>query len=157
MPTGVIRSVRRTSSASNFSIRSRHSPTFRTEERKSRSSLLSVVFLRPTIRITQYHTTQLFQGKWFNIKQLIGIAKEAKLRNSAPIKYHIEIANSFWNNIFKVEGIYCTVSSSRSVSTRKRTTSSTSSPAWRTAERCSSPRSMFHPMVRSSMTWSSTK
>ena len=47
----------------------------------------------------------LFKGKWFNIKQLIGIAKEAKLRNSAPIKYHIEIANSFWNNIFKVEGI----------------------------------------------------
>lgn len=47
----------------------------------------------------------LFKGKWYNIKQLIGIAKEAKLRNSAPIKYHIEIANSFWNNIFKVEGI----------------------------------------------------
>ena len=47
----------------------------------------------------------LFKGKWYNIKQLIGIAKEAKLKNSAPIKYHIEIANSFWNNIFKVEGI----------------------------------------------------
>ena len=44
-------------------------------------------------------------SKWFNIKQLIGIAKEAKLKNSAPIKYNIEIANSFWNNIFKVEGI----------------------------------------------------
>ena len=38
-------------------------------------------------------------------KQLIGIAKEAKLKKSAPIKCHIEIANSFWNNIFKVEGI----------------------------------------------------
>ncbi len=47
----------------------------------------------------------MFKGKWYNIKQLIGIAKEAKLKNSAPIKYHIEIANSFWNNIFKVEGI----------------------------------------------------
>lgn len=35
-------------------------PTFRTEERKSRSSLSSVVFLRPTIRIIQYRTTQLF-------------------------------------------------------------------------------------------------
>ena len=42
-----------------------------------------------------------------------------------------------------------TVSSSRSVSTRRRTTSSTSSLAWRTAERCFSPRSMFHPTVRS--------
>ena len=58
MPTGVIRSVRRTSSASNFSIRSRHSPTFRTEVRKSRSSLSSAVFLHPTIRIIRYHTTQ---------------------------------------------------------------------------------------------------
>lgn len=60
MPTGVIRSVRRTSSASNFSIRSRHSPTLRTEGRKSRSSLSSAVFLRPTIHIIQYHTMQLF-------------------------------------------------------------------------------------------------
>ena len=47
----------------------------------------------------------LFKGKWYNIKQLIGIAKEAKLRNSAPIKYHIEIAKTFWANIFKAEGI----------------------------------------------------
>ena len=46
-----------------------------------------------------------------------------------------------------------TVSSSRSVSTRRRTTSSTSSLAWRTAERCFSPRSMFHPTARSSTTW----
>ena len=46
-----------------------------------------------------------------------------------------------------------TVSSSRSESTRRRTTSSTSSPAWRTAERCSSPHSMFHLTARSSMTW----
>ena len=46
-----------------------------------------------------------------------------------------------------------TVSSSRSVSTRRRTTSSTSSLAWRTAERYSSPRSMFRPTVRSSTTW----
>ena len=27
--------------------------------------------------------------KWYNIKQLIGLAKESKLRNSAPIKYQI--------------------------------------------------------------------
>ena len=46
-----------------------------------------------------------------------------------------------------------TVSSSRNVSTRRRTTSSTSSLAWRTAERYSSPRSMFHQTVRSSTTW----
>ena len=43
-----------------------------------------------------------------------------------------------------------TVSSSRNVSTRRRTTSSTSSLAWRTAARCFSPRSTFHQTVRSS-------
>ena len=63
MSTGVKRSFRRTSIASNYSIRSRHSPTFRTEERKSRSSLLSAVFLRSTIRIIQYRTTQFFSKK----------------------------------------------------------------------------------------------
>lgn len=39
----------------------------------------------------------LFRGKWYNIKQLIGIAKEAKLKNSAPIKYHIGIS---YNTIY---------------------------------------------------------
>ncbi len=47
----------------------------------------------------------LFRGKWYNIKQLIGIAKEAKLRNSAPIKYHIEISAKYWEGIFRAEGI----------------------------------------------------
>lgn len=47
----------------------------------------------------------LFKGKWYNIKQIIGTAKEASLRNSAPIKYHVEIADSFWERIFDSEGI----------------------------------------------------
>ena len=46
-----------------------------------------------------------------------------------------------------------TVSSSRNVSTRRRTTSSTSLLAWRTVERYSSLHSMFHPTVRSNTTW----
>jgi len=33
------------------------------------------------------------------------MAKEAKLKNSAPIKYHIEIANRYWDGIFKAEAI----------------------------------------------------
>ena len=41
-------------------IRSRHSPTFRTEGIKSRSSLSSAVILDLTICIIQYRTTQLF-------------------------------------------------------------------------------------------------
>lgn len=46
----------------------------------------------PTPDSTYYpipHYAALFKGKWYNIKQLIGIAKEAKLKNSAPIKYQI--------------------------------------------------------------------
>ncbi len=47
----------------------------------------------------------LFRGKWYNIKRLIGLAKEAKLRNSAPLKYHIEVSQKYWDSIFKSEGI----------------------------------------------------
>ena len=69
---------------------------------------LAVVSRIPTPDHTYYpipYYASLFKGKWYNIKQLIGVAKEAKLKNSAPIKYHIEIAKSFWANIFKAEGI----------------------------------------------------
>lgn len=47
----------------------------------------------------------LFKGKWYNIKQLIGIAKEAKLKNHAPIKYQIEISAKYCETIFRAEGI----------------------------------------------------
>ena len=47
----------------------------------------------------------LFKGKWYNIKQLIGIVKEAKLKNSVPIKYHIEVSAKYWEGIFRAEGI----------------------------------------------------
>ena len=68
----------------------------------------AVVSRVPTPDHTYYpipYYASLFKGKWYDIKQLIGVAKEAKLKNSAPIKYHIEIAKSFWSNIFKAEGI----------------------------------------------------
>lgn len=62
----------------------------------------------PTPDSTYYpipHYAALFKGKWYNIKQLIGIAKEAKLKNSAPIKYQIEISAKYWESIFRAEGI----------------------------------------------------
>ncbi|MCD8388212.1 MAG: hypothetical protein LUD17_15240 [Bacteroidales bacterium] len=62
----------------------------------------------PTPDSTYYpipYYAALFRGKWYNIKQLIGLAKEAKLRNSAPIKYHIEISAKYWDSIFRAEGI----------------------------------------------------
>ena len=33
------------------------------------------------------------------------MAKEAKLKNSAPIKYQIEVSAKYWENIFKRERI----------------------------------------------------
>ena len=62
----------------------------------------------PTPDSTYYpipHYASLFRGKWYSIKQLIGIAKESKLKNSAPIKYQIEISNRYWESIFRSEGI----------------------------------------------------
>lgn len=47
----------------------------------------------------------LFKSKWYDIKRLIATAKEAKLRNSAPIKYQIEISAKYWETIFRSEGI----------------------------------------------------
>ena len=75
----------------------------RTDTRK-----FAIVSRVPTPDSTYYpipYYASLFKGKWYNIKSLIGMAKEAKLKNSAPIKYHIEIANRFWDGIFKAEAI----------------------------------------------------
>lgn len=68
----------------------------------------AIVTRVPTPDSTYYpipYYAALFKGKWYNIKTLIGMAKEAKLKNSAPIKYHIEISNKYWEGIFKAEGI----------------------------------------------------
>lgn len=75
---------------------------------RSSTRKFAVVSLVPTPDSTYYpipYYGALFKGNWYNIKRLIGMAKEAKLKNSAPIKYHIEIANRFWDGIFKAEGI----------------------------------------------------
>ena len=76
--------------------------------KKSKCRKFAIVSRIPTVDSTYYpipYYAALFRGKWYNIKQLIGIAKEAKLRNSAPIKYHIEIGKTYWESIFRAEGI----------------------------------------------------
>ncbi len=68
----------------------------------------AVVSRIPTPDSTYYpipYYASLFKGKWYNIKQLIGLAMESKLRNSAPIKYQIEISQKYWESIFRSEGI----------------------------------------------------
>lgn len=74
----------------------------------NRCRKFAIVSRIPTVDSTYYpipYYAALFKGKWYNIKQLIGIAKEAKLRNTAPIKYYIEVGAKYWESIFRAEGI----------------------------------------------------
>lgn len=76
--------------------------------KKSKCRKFAIISRIPTVDSTYYpipYYGALFRGKWYNIKQLIGIAKEAKLKNSAPIKYHIEVGAKYWESIFRAEGI----------------------------------------------------
>lgn len=73
-----------------------------------RDGKYAIVSRIPTVDHTYYpipYYAALFKGKWYNIKQLIGVAKEAKIGNSAPIKYHIEINDKYWERIWQRENI----------------------------------------------------
>lgn len=77
-------------------------------KKKNTQRKFAVVCRVPTPDSTYYpipYYAALFRGKWYNIKQLIGMAKEAKLKNSAPLKYHIEVSQRYWEGIFKRERI----------------------------------------------------
>ena len=77
-------------------------------KKKNTQRKFAVVCRVPTPDSTYYpipYYAALFRGKWYNIKQLIGMAKEAKLKNSAPLKYHIEVSQRYWESIFKRERI----------------------------------------------------
>ena len=77
-------------------------------QKKSSGRKFAVVCRVPTPDSTYYpipYYAALFKGNWYNIKQLIGMAKEAKLKNSAPLKYHIEVSQRYWEGIFKRERI----------------------------------------------------
>ncbi|WP_303743637.1 hypothetical protein [uncultured Muribaculum sp.] len=51
------------------------------------------------------HYAALFRGNWYNIKRLIGAAKESKLKNAAPIKYIIEVSSRYWDDLFAKQHI----------------------------------------------------
>lgn len=77
-------------------------------EQKTKTRKFAVVSRIPTPDHCYYpipYYAALFKGNWYNIKQLIGLAKEAKLKNAAPIKYHIEISAKYWTNMFHARGI----------------------------------------------------
>lgn len=49
--------------------------------------------------------TSVFRDGWYDISQLIGIGKRAKLKNKASISYHVEIHRDYWREIFMHEHI----------------------------------------------------
>lgn len=80
----------------------------RMADKNNKTRKFAIVTKIPTVDNTYYpipYYGSLFRGNWYNIKRLIGQAKEAKLKNSAPIKYHIEISAKYWESIFRAEGI----------------------------------------------------
>lgn len=76
--------------------------------KKNAPAKFAVVSKLPTADSTYYPIPTygaLFRGKWYDIKQLIGVAKAAKLSNSAPISYHVEIAKKYWEELIRSKGI----------------------------------------------------
>ena len=68
----------------------------------------AIVTRMPTADHTYYpipYWASLLRSHWYNIKQLIGVAKESKLKNTSAIKYLVEISDKYFDRIFKQEGI----------------------------------------------------
>ena len=75
----------------------------RTKDRK-----FAIVMRFPTPGLQYYpvpYYTSIFRGHWYDIKQLIGIGKKAKLRNSTSVKYLVEVHRDYWNRLCTDEGI----------------------------------------------------
>ena len=90
-------------------------------QNKNAPRKFAVVSRVPTPDSTYYpipYYAALFKGKWYNIKQLIGMAKEAKLKNSAPLKYHIEVSSRYWvsGKAFSSENVLPTPASNKTAS-----------------------------------------
>jgi hypothetical protein len=75
---------------------------------KTKTRKFAVLSKIPTPDSTYYpipYYAAIFKSGWYDIKKIIAVAKKAKLKNSAPIKYQIEISNKYWESIFRMEGI----------------------------------------------------
>ena len=121
----------------------------------SKTRKFAVLSRIPTVDSTYYpipYYAALFKGKWYNIKQLIGIAKEAKLKNHAPIKYQIEISAKYC-----VPRASPTATSNRSASFVRNNQFLIFSPARKTAAKPGSPLSTSLLTARSSTTLSSIR
>lgn len=49
--------------------------------------------------------TAIFRDSWYDIYELIGKGKRAKIRNSAPPRFQVEVHKDYWDNLCDQEGI----------------------------------------------------
>ncbi len=84
-----------------------HAPLADLRSRKS-GDKFAVLTRIPTADHTYYpipYWASILRSKWYNIKRLIAVAKESKIKNTAPLKYHVEISDKYFDRIFKREHI----------------------------------------------------
>lgn len=49
--------------------------------------------------------SSIFRDAWYDIYELIGKGKRAKIRNSAPPRFQVEVHKDYWDNLCDQEGI----------------------------------------------------
>ena len=75
---------------------------------RSKERKFAIVTRFPTPGLQYYpvpYYTSIFRGHWYDIKRLIGVGKKAKLKNSASVKYLVEVHKDYWHNLCVAEGI----------------------------------------------------
>ena len=68
----------------------------------------AIVTRIPTADHTYYpipYWAAIFKSNWYDIKRLIALAKKSKIKNSAPIRYLVEISDKYFERLFKSESI----------------------------------------------------
>jgi len=84
-----------------------HAPLADLRSRKQ-GDKFAVLTRIPTADHTYYpipYWASILRSKWYNIKRLIAVAKESKIKNTAPLKYHVEISDKYFDRIFRREHI----------------------------------------------------
>ena len=76
--------------------------------RATRQRKFAIVTRFPTPGFQYYPVpfyTAIFRDSWYDIYELIGKGKRAKIRNSAPPRFQVEVHRDYWHNICEQEGI----------------------------------------------------
>ena len=89
---------------------------------RNKGDKFAVLTRIPTADHTYYpipYWASILKSKWYNIKRLIAVAKESKIKNTAPLKYHVEISDKYFDRIFKREHITSPVEQAKRVAKEK--------------------------------------